>query len=60
MKIKQSIIQTRPYITYHSCRILIIGGSGSGNTIALLNLINNHLDIYKIYYSYAKDPYETK
>ena len=59
MKIKQSIIQTKPYITDHSCRILIIGGSGSGNTIALLNLINNPLDIYKMY-SYAKDLYETK
>ena len=59
MKIKQSIIQPRPYIIDHSCRILIIGGSGSGSTIALLDLINNQLDIYKIY-SYAKDPYEIK
>ena len=34
-----------PYIPDHSCRILIIGGSGSGKTNALLNLINNHPDI---------------
>ena len=30
-----------PYIPDHSYRILIIGGSGSGKTNALLNLINN-------------------
>ena len=38
---------------------MIIGGSGSGKTNALLNLINNQLDIDKIYL-YAKDPYEEK
>ena len=43
----------------HSYRILIIGGSGSGKTNALLNLINNQPDIDKIYL-YAKDPYEKK
>ena len=48
-----------PYILHHPYRILIIGGSGSGKTIALLNLINNQPDIDKIYL-YAKDPYETK
>ena len=42
-----------PYI------ILIIRGSGSGKTNALLNLVNYQPDIYKIY-SYAKDPYEAK
>ena len=31
----------RLYISDHSYRILIIGGSGSGITNALLNLINN-------------------
>ena len=36
-----------------------IGGSGSGKTNALLNLINNQPDIDKIYL-YAKDPYEAK
>ena len=40
-------------------RILIIGGSGTGKTNALLNLINNQQDIDKIYL-YAKDPYEDK
>ena len=48
-----------PYIPDHPYGILIIGGSGSGKTNALLNLINNQLDIDKIYL-YAKDPYEAK
>ena len=48
-----------PYIEDHPYRILIIGGSGSGKTNALLNLINNQPDIDKIYL-YAKDPYEAK
>ena len=39
--------------------MLIIGGSGSGKTNALLNLINNQPDIDKIYL-YAKDPQEAK
>ena len=38
-----------PHILYHPYRILIIGGSGSGKTNALLNLINNQPDIDKIY-----------
>ena len=48
-----------PYIPDHPYRILIIGGSGSGKTNALLNLTNNQPDIDKIYL-YAKDPYEAK
>ena len=48
-----------PYTPDHPYRILIIGGSGSGKTNALLNLIENQLDIDKIYL-YAKDPYEAK
>ena len=40
-------------------RVLIIGGSRSGKTNALLNLINNQPDIDNIYL-YAKDPYEAK
>ena len=48
-----------PYILDHPYRILIIGGSGTGKTNALLNLINNQQDIDKIYL-YAKDPYEDK
>ena len=47
------------YIPDHPCRIFIIGGSGSGKTNALLNLINNQPDIGKIYL-YGKDPYEKK
>ena len=48
-----------PYIPDHPYRILIIGGSESGETNALLNLINNQPDIDKIYL-YAKDRYEQK
>ena len=48
-----------PYIPDHPYRILIVGGSGSGKTNALLNLINNQPDIDKIYL-YAKDLYEKK
>ena len=48
-----------PYIPDHPYRILIVGGSGSGKTNALLNLINNQPDIDKIYL-YVKDPYEAK
>ena len=48
-----------PYIPDHPCRILIIVGSGSGKTNALLNLKNNQPDIDKIYL-YAIDPYEAK
>ena len=43
----------------HPYRILIVGGSGSWKTNALLNLIKNQPDIDKIYL-YAKDPYEAK
>ena len=48
-----------PYIPDHPYRILIIGGSRSGKTNLLLNLIENQPDINKIYL-YAKDPYEAK
>ena len=37
--------QNLPEIPDHSCRILIVGGSGSGKTNALLNLINHELCI---------------
>ena len=47
-----------PYIPDHPYRI-ILGGSGSGKTNALLNLINNLPDIDKIYL-YAKNLYEPK
>ena len=48
-----------PHIPDHPYRILIVGGSGSGKTNALLNLINNQPDIDKIYL-HVKDPYEAK
>ena len=47
------------YIPNHPYRILITGGSGSGKTNALFNLISNQPDIDKIYL-YAKDPNEAK
>ena len=49
-----------PYIPDHPYRILIIGGSGSGKTNALLILISSHqTDMDKIYL-YARDPCESK
>ena len=43
-----------PYIPDHPYRIIIIGGSGSGKTNALINLINEQNDIDKVYL-YARD-----
>ena len=48
-----------PYIPDHPYRILIIGGSGSGKTKALLHLIKEQDDIDKICL-YAKDLREPK
>ena len=48
-----------PYILDNPYRILIFGGSESGKTNLLLNLIESQPDIGKIYL-YAKDPYESK
>ena len=48
-----------PYIPDHPYRIIIIGGSGSGKTNALINLINEQKDIDKIYL-YARDLSEPK
>ena len=46
-------------ISVNSYLLLIIGGSGSGKTNLLINLISHQPDIDKIYL-YAKDPYEAK
>ena len=48
-----------PKIPDHPSRILIVGGSGTGKTNTLPNLINHEPDIEK-YYLYAKDLYEAK
>ena len=47
------------YIPDHPYRILIIGGSGSGKTNALFNLINEQNDIDKTYL-YVRDLIEPK
>ena len=47
------------YIPDHPYRMLLVGGSGSGKTNALLNLIDKQPDIDKINL-YSKDPYEAK
>ena len=48
------------YIPDYPYRILIIGGSGSGKTNVLLNLIKHQRpDINKIYL-YVKDPFKSK
>ena len=51
--------QKWPYIPDQPYRNLIIGGSGSGKTNALLNLINKQNDIDKIYL-HAKDLSKSK
>ena len=48
-----------PYIPDNPYRILIIGGSGSGKTNALINLINEQNDFEKIYL-YSRDLSEPK
>ena len=48
-----------PKIPDHSYWILIIGGSESGKTNALLNVINHKPDIDKMHL-YADDPYKPK
>ena len=52
-------IQKWPYIPDHPYRIIIIGGSGSGKTNALINLINEQNYIDKIYLN-ARDLSEPK
>ena len=48
-----------PYIPHHPYIILIIGGSESGKTNLLLDLIEKQPDIDKIFL-HAKDPYESQ
>ena len=48
-----------PYLPDHPYRIIIIAGSGSGKTNALINLINEQNDIDKIFL-YARDLSESK
>ena len=48
------------YIPNHPYRFLIIGGSGSGKTNVLLNLIKNQRPDVDEIYLYVKDPFEWK
>ena len=60
--VKENIKEHNPnwqQIPDHPYRKLIIGGSGSGKTNSLFNLINQQPDIDKICL-YAKHPYEAK
>ena len=59
---KENVEERNPdcqQIPDHPYRILRIGGSESGKTNALLNLINHKLYSDKTYL-YAKDPHEAK
>ena len=47
------------FISDHPYRIIIIGGSGSGKTNALINLINEQNDIDKVFL-YVRDLSEPK
>ena len=59
MKIIKKHDEKWPYIPDHPYRISIIGGSGSGKTNALINLIYEQNDIDKTYL-YARDLSEPK
>ena len=49
-----------PYMPDHPCRTFIIGGSGSGRTYVLLNIIKHQRQDIKQIFLYVKDPFESK
>ena len=59
IKLDDVVKEKSPQIPDHPYKIFIIGGSGSGKTNSLFNLINHQSDIDKIYL-YVKDPYEKR
>ena len=56
---KENITQIGHKFLVNLDRIFLIGGSGSGKTNSLFNLISYEPNIDKIYL-HAKDPYEVK
>ena len=60
MKTKMRTQKKWQFIPDHSYSVLIIGGSGSGKTNALLNLIKEQDHIDKKVFLYAKDLSEPK
>ena len=52
--------QNCPYVPDHPYRIFNIGGSGSGKTNVLLNLIKQQRPYIDKIYLYVKDPFESK
>ena len=58
-KKQKNKIQIWPQFLDHLSKILIIGGSGSGKTNGLINLISHQPDIDELHL-YAKDPYKSK
>ena len=59
LKIPKEHHVNRLQIPDHSCKLIIIGGWGSGKTNSLFNQISHQPDIDTIYL-YAKDPNEAK
>ena len=51
--------QNWPEISDHPYRTLIVGGTGSGKTTTLVNLINYEPDIDNNFL-YTKDPFEAR
>ena len=51
--------QNWPEVSDHPYRTLIVGGTGSGKTTTLLNLINYEPDIDNNFL-YTKDPFEAR
>ena len=49
-----------PYMPDHPYRTFIIGGSGSGRTYVLLNIIKHQRPDIERNFLYVKDPFQSK